>query len=599
MYKMCVVLLSLVLCAQGQFKKVTITNDFLGEGAAFGDLNGDGVNDIAAGSFWFEGPDFKKKHQIRELKQGGPAKLLKGKNAYDPLKYSNDFFNWIRDIDKDGKNDILIAGLPGTPLYVFLNPGKADGKWKPVALFDVVDNESPELVDIDGDGTEELICNYNGYFGFAKMNPEKPLEKWTWHIVSKKGKWHKYTHGIGAGDVDGDGKMDMLAAHGWYKQPATINKDKEWEFFPNKFSKKGAQVWAHDVDGDGKNDVISADNAHGYGLNWFRNLGNNKFEKNVIMGSKLEDNPYGVRFSQLHALQLVDMDGDGLKDLITGKRYWAHGPKGDDEPMAPAVLYWFKLVREGGKAKFIPNKIDDNSGVGTQLVVGDFSGDKKPDIVVGNKKGVFAFTNEISVQTPMPFNFEKTDKNEKGFIKIFDGSTFNGWEGDKNWFRIVDGAIIAGKTSEKIPHNFFLATEKDYYDFELRLQVKMDHSVRNNGGIQIRSSRIPNHHEMIGYQADVGMKYWGHIYDESRRKKFIGTPAPFEEVKKVLKGDWNDYTIICKGNKVKTYINGFLVSDYTETDAKIAKVTGKIAVQIHGGRPLEIFYRNIRIKEIK
>lgn len=185
------------------------------------------------------------------------------------------------------------------------------------------------------------------------------------------------------------------------------------------------------------------------------------------------------------------------------------------------------------------------------------------------------------------------------FKDLFNGKDFSGWEGDLNWFRIENGAIVAGKADRKIPHNFFLATKKDYYNFELQLQVKMNNDIRNNGGIQIRSQRIPNHHEMIGYQADVGMKYWGHIYDESRRRKFIGKPLPYEDVKKVLDWQgWNNYRIICKDNKVQTYINGALISDYLETDTKIAKSTGKIAVQIHGGRPLEIFYRNIRIKEL-
>ena len=127
----------------------------------------------------------------------------------------------------------------------------------------------------------------------------------------------------------------------------------------------------------------------------------------------------------------------------------------------------------------------------------------------------------------------------------------------------------------------------------------MDQSIRNNGGIQFRSSRIPNHHEVKGYQADLGMKYWGMIYDESRRRKFIGKSAKFEETKKILKEDWNDYTIVCKDNKIRTYINGYLITELDEGDAKIAKVDGIIAVQIHGGRPLEIFYKDIRIKELK
>lgn len=190
-------------------------------------------------------------------------------------------------------------------------------------------------------------------------------------------------------------------------------------------------------------------------------------------------------------------------------------------------------------------------------------------------------------------------QKEYEFQPIFNGKDFTGWEGDLDWFRVEEGAIVAGKSDRKIPHNFFLATEKDYYNFELRLKVKMNNDIRNNGGIQIRSQRIPNHHEMIGYQADVGMKYWGHIYDESRRRKFIGNPLPYEQVKEILNWQgWNDYRIICKNNHIQTYINGTLVSDYFEDDAKIAKTPGKIAVQIHGGRALEIFYRDIKIKEL-
>jgi hypothetical protein len=187
-----------------------------------------------------------------------------------------------------------------------------------------------------------------------------------------------------------------------------------------------------------------------------------------------------------------------------------------------------------------------------------------------------------------------------GFVELFNGQDFTGWEGDLNWFRIVDEAIVAGKNDQKIPHNFFLATQKDYYNFELRLQVKLDHKVKNNGGIQIRSSRIEGHHEMIGYQADLGMTYWGKIYDESRRRKFIGESASFDKVAKILKAsEWNDYRIVCKGNRIQTYINDFLVTDYIESDLSIGRTSGKIAVQIHGGKPLEISYQHIKIKELK
>ena len=152
----------------------------------------------------------------------------------------------------------------------------------------------------------------------------------------------------------------------------------------------------YDVNGDGLPDVITSLVAHGYGLAWFEQLkdrsasGEVQFKQHTIINAKPEESKYGVKFSQLHAVDVVDMDGDGLKDIVTGKRFWAHGPGGDAEPAAPAVVYWFKLVRGADKSvDFIPYQIDNNSGVGTQVVVGDVNGDGLPDIVVGNKKGVF------------------------------------------------------------------------------------------------------------------------------------------------------------------------------------------------------------------
>jgi hypothetical protein len=113
------------------------------------------------------------------------------------------------------------------------------------------------------------------------------------------------------------------------------------------------------------------------------------------MNKEPKENKYGVKFSQPHAIELVDMDGDGVKDILTGKRFWAHGSSGDVEPNAPAVIYWFKLARGPDKTvDFIPYLIDDNSGVGTQVAAADLNGDKLPDVVVGNKKGLFVFLHE-------------------------------------------------------------------------------------------------------------------------------------------------------------------------------------------------------------
>ena len=193
-------------------------------------------------------------------------------------------------------------------------------------------------------------------------------------------------------------------------------------------------------------------------------------------------------------------------------------------------------------------------------------------------------------------------KLEAGFVSIFDGKTLNGWEGNLKMFRVEDGAIVAGTQKERIPNNEFLCTKKRYGDFELRLQAKLEGKGKN-AGIQFRSERIPNHHEVIGFQADIGaMKgnelIWGALYDESRRRKFlvVGDQA---ELKKVVKPNgWNDFIIRCEGPRIQIKVNGYLAVDYVEKDPDIAD-SGIIGVQIHSGEPAEASYRKIRIKELK
>ncbi len=179
---------------------------------------------------------------------------------------------------------------------------------------------------------------------------------------------------------------------------------------------------------------------------------------------------------------------------------------------------------------------------------------------------------------------------------LFDGKTFTGFEGDLNWFRIEDGAIVAGKLTENIPHNFFLATTKEYYNFELRLKVKTS-SKPVNGGIQVRSKRIPNHHEVSGYQADIGLGYWGGLYDESRRNRVL-VPIHAETQKVTKYNEWNDYKILCVNDRIQLFLNGVKTVDYTETDPTIAKQAGIIALQIHGGPAAEVWYRDITIEEL-
>lgn len=182
-------------------------------------------------------------------------------------------------------------------------------------------------------------------------------------------------------------------------------------------------------------------------------------------------------------------------------------------------------------------------------------------------------------------------------VGIFDGKTFAGWEGDLAIFRIQDGAIVGGSLERKVARNEFLCTTKTYGDFELRLKVKLLGGDGANAGIQFRTRRIPNHHEVSGYQADMGIGYWGALYDESRRNKVLAGPD-HEKMKSVVKVDeWNEYVIRAEGPRIQIWLNGVQTVDYVEADPKI-ETSGVIALQIHGGPPSEAWYKDITLLDL-
>jgi hypothetical protein len=190
----------------------------------------------------------------------------------------------------------------------------------------------------------------------------------------------------------------------------------------------------------------------------------------------------------------------------------------------------------------------------------------------------------------------KIPDNRPILSTIFDGKTFAGWEGNLDAFRIEDGAIVGGNLTKRILRNEFLATTKRYSDFELSVTFKLL-GEGANAGIQFRTKRIPDDYEVIGYQADMGQKYWGSLYDESRRKKIIAK-ADFDAVMKVVKiYDWNVYRIRCEGPRVQMWVNDFQTVDYTEPDDSIPR-DGIIALQIHSGTPSEAWYKEIVLKEL-
>ncbi len=371
------------------FRTQRLSDLFYAEGAAGGDFNQDGKLDVVAGPFWWEGPDFSKRHEYRPVKN------------YDPREYSDNFLTFTGDYNGDGRTDILCIPFPGKEGYWYENPGDKTGPWTPHRYYAMVGNESPGMADMNGDGRPDLIFNNEGYLGYATGDPTRPDAEWTFHAVSPQDKrYQRFTHGVGAGDINGDGRMDLLEAVGWWEQPADAQSGKAWTFHPQQFAEAASQMLVTDVDGDGRSDVICAWHCHLFGLLWWRQQrgadGKIEWQRHEILSPNPDVTVNQFRFSQPHAMVLADMNGDGLPDLVTGKRFWAHGPTGDVEPNAPAVLCWFQLQRDSnGEVRFIPHLIDDDSGVGTQVTVADLNADRRPDVIVGNKKGVFVHLNEL------------------------------------------------------------------------------------------------------------------------------------------------------------------------------------------------------------
>lgn len=342
------------------------------EAASAFDVNNDGVIDIVSGEYWFEGPDFQKQHKICELRR--------------EEDYYDDFADYPMDVNGNGYLDIVTGAWWGEGLYWRENPKGEPVEWNVHLIAKIGNVERPAFYDIDGDGHVEIIPNTPGQpvriFKLVRDAQGKGTGKFEEHVVSEG----PSGHGIGFGDINGDGRPDIVLAGGWLEAPENPYSGL-WTFHPEfNLGSASVPVIVHDVNGDGLNDLIVGQ-GHDYGLDWWEQRvdgdGNRTWIKHAIDPDR----------SQYHDMLLEDIDNDGQLELITGKRWRAHLGK-DPGASDPLGLYYFKI--NGGE--FVRHTIDygpadQASGAGIYMWVADINGNGWKDIIAPGKEGLYLFRN--------------------------------------------------------------------------------------------------------------------------------------------------------------------------------------------------------------
>jgi len=382
-----------------------LSTSYYGWGATTSDVNHDGALDVISGPFYYVGPNFTEQRRYRD----GP--MFNPESSFAP-----DMVNLAADFTGDGWPDVL-SSLGNRHMDLYVNPAGESRRWDKFSVLPTISSEIVLLKDLDKDGKPEVIFGQavgNGGYAWAKPDPANPTAVWTPHPVWAPGQAVN-GHGLGVGDVNRDGRQDIVVPTGWYEQPASGLTTSPWPFHdaeladPAVFGSGGGEMGVYDVNGDGLTDVV-AGTGHNWGLNWFEQKKDGAFVRHNIAQdfSTAATNMAGVVFSESHGARFADMDGDKIPDLITGKRYWSEAGNNvltHNDPAGDPVLYIYRTVRDPkapGGARFVPELVHNKSGVGSSFDVVDLNKDGRPDIVVGTIFGTFAFTSRTAAPAPAP-----------------------------------------------------------------------------------------------------------------------------------------------------------------------------------------------------